>query len=129
MARRLPVIVLTLFAAINVARGGIHSFAPDGGAQSIAGLDLGSQGATMLALFASIGLMQLSLGVFEFWVLTRNRTLLIPVLAFQTANTLLGVIHLYFYRPLPVVVPGAAFNLGLLGLLTLTWAVYLTRNR
>ncbi len=129
MVRRLPSITLALFAAINILRGSIHSFAPDGGAHSIAGLDLNSQSATILALFASIGLMQLSLGLFELWVLARKPALVIPVLALQSVQTLLGVVHLYFYRPLPVVVPGAAFNLGLLAVVALTWIAYLTRNR
>lgn len=129
MIGRLPTFVLALFSAINVARGSIHSFAPDGGALSIAGLDLGNQSTTIVALFASIGLMQLSLGLFELWVVARNRALVVPVLCLQTLNTCLGVIHLYIYRPLPVIVPGAAFNLGLLAILTLTWILYLSRNR
>lgn len=129
MIGRLPTFVLALFAAINVARGSIHSFAPDGGAHSIAGLDLGNQSTTIIALFASIGLMQLSLGLFELWVVARNQPLVVPVLSLQTLTTCLGVIHLYIYRPLPVIVPGAAFNLGLLAIVTLTWILYLSRNR
>ena len=53
--RRLPPIVLALFALINLARGSIHAFAPDGGAHSIAGLDLSTNARTILSLFARLG--------------------------------------------------------------------------
>jgi hypothetical protein len=125
MRRRLPALVLALFAVINIGRGSIHAFAPDGGAHSIAGLDLGSDAVTIVSLFATIGLMQLVLGLFQLWVLLRARAFVLPVLALQTALTVTGAIHLHWYRPLPVVVPGAAFNLGLAVLLIATWAIVL----
>lgn len=119
----MPAAVLALFSVINIVRGCIHAFAPDGGAHSIAGLDLGTDAPTIVSLFATIGLMQLVLGLFQLWVLVRARNLVLPVLALQTAQTIAGVIHLQLYRPLPVVVPGAAFNLGLAALLLVTWGV------
>lgn len=129
MRQRLPLFVLGLFAAINLVRGGIHSFSPDGGAGSIAGLDLSADAATIIALFATIGLMQISLGGFQLWVVMARRDLVLPVLALQTVQTLLGTIHLWLWRPLPVVVPGAGFNLALLALLGVTWASIVFRGR
>jgi hypothetical protein len=117
--------MLALFAVLNIGRGAIHSFAPDGGAHSIAGLDLGAEAVTIVSLFATIGLMQIALGLFQLWVVLRGRALVLPVLALQTLQTVLGAVHLHWYRPLPVVVPGAAFNLGLAVLLIAVWAVVL----
>lgn len=128
----LPRLVLVLFAVINLGRGAVHSLAADGGAHSIAGLDLSGDATTIVSLFATIGLMQASLGAFELWVVVRRSDLVLPVLpvlALQTLQTLLGVVHLWVYRPLPVAVPGAGFNLALLGLLGIGWGVILARKR
>jgi hypothetical protein len=121
-------LLLALFAVINLGRGAVHAFAADGGAHSIAGLDLSGDAVTIISLFASIGLMQASLGGFELWAVLRRPELVIPLLALQTLQTGLGVIHLWLYRPLPVVVPGAGFNLALLGLLAIGWGLILTRK-
>ncbi|MBV9045218.1 MAG: hypothetical protein JO294_08860, partial [Alphaproteobacteria bacterium] len=56
--RRIPVIVLAFFALLNIGRGCIHAFAPDGGAHSIAGLDLSTNAQTILSLFAGLGFHQ-----------------------------------------------------------------------
>jgi hypothetical protein len=122
-------IVLALFACINIGRGAIHAFAPDGGAHSIAGLNLGDEAATILALFATIGLMQLTLGGFQLWAVLQRPDLVLVLLAFQTVQTVLGTWHLWFWRPLPVAVPGAMFNLVLIGVLLLTWGFTVTRKR
>ena len=42
----IPRMVVGLMGLINLVRGAIHAFAPDGGAHSIAGLDLGDDSAT-----------------------------------------------------------------------------------
>lgn len=121
--RRVPPLVLAFFALLNLARGSIHAFAPDGGAHSIAGLDLSSNAQTILSLFAGLGLHQIVMGCFQIFVLLRRRDLILIALALQTAETALGVANLYFYRTFPVVVPGEIFNTGLLGLLVLTLAI------
>lgn len=94
----------------NFGRGCVHAFAPDGGAHSIAGLDLSNARQTILSLFAVMGFHQLVAGAFQLYVLTLRRDLVLLALVLQTAETLLGVINLYFYRTLPVAVPGARFN-------------------
>ena len=118
--RRIPVTVLTLFAVINTVGGCIHAFASDGGAQSIAGLDLSHDKPTILSLFAALGFHQLVMAAFQVFVLVVRRDLVVIALALQAAETALGLLNLYFYRTLPVVVPGQAFNAALLVLLAVT---------
>ena len=122
--RRFALAVLALFALINAGRGAIHAFAPDGGAHSIAGLDLsGGSRTTILSLFAALGFHQLIMAGFQLFVLAFRRDLVVIALVLQTAETAFGVANLYFYRTFPVVVPGRAFNTGLLVLLVLTLAL------
>jgi hypothetical protein len=121
--RRIPLVVLALFAVINAVRGGIHAFAPDGGAHSIAGLDLSGDTRTILSLFAALGFHQLVMAGFQIFVLAVRRDLVVVALALQAAETALSLANLYFYRSFPVVVPGQLFNVALLVLLALTLAV------
>ncbi len=113
--RFIPVIVLALMGLINLGRGAIHAFAPDGGAHSIAGLEATP---TVLSLFATLGLSQMAKGVFELAVVARSRTwgrgLVALFLAMQAVDTALAMANLYLWRPLPVSVPGQPFNLVLL---------------
>jgi len=123
MLRAIPVAVLALFALINLARGAIHAFAADGGAHSIAGLDLSTNRQTIIALFASLGFSQMVMGAFQAFVVLARRDLVWLFLALQTATTALGVANLYLYRPLPVTVPGQPFNLALLGVALIALAL------
>jgi len=122
--RWIPRVVLGLTGLINLVRGGIHAFAPDGGAHSIAGLDLGDDSATVLSLFATLGLQQIVLGLFELYVLGAPR-LVTLFLALQTLTTAVALINLYAWRPLPIVVPGQPFNVAIFAiqLVALTIAV------
>lgn len=112
--RRFPIAVLALMGLINIGRGGIHAFAPDGGAHSIAGLDLTTNTATVLSLFATLGLGQIVKGGFELWVVLRRPGLVALFLAMQLADTAAAMVNLYLWRPLPVTVPGQPFNLALM---------------
>lgn len=116
-ARVFPYAALGLLMLTNFGRGCIHAFAPDGGAHSIAGLDLSHARQTILSLFAVLGFHQLVAGGFELYVLAWRRDLVLLALVLQTAETMLGVFNLYVYRPLPVAVPGAPFNAALLAIL------------
>jgi hypothetical protein len=126
--RTIPVVVLALLAFINVGRGCIHAFTPDGGAHSIAGLDLTNDRQTVLALFAQLGLGQIVMGLFEGFVLVFRRDLVAIVLALQTADTVVGDANLYFYRVLPVHVPGAPFNAVLSVILVVALLIALTQR-
>lgn len=109
-----PVIVLALMGLINLGRGAIHVFAPDGGAGSIAGLDLSSNAPTIIALFASLGFGQVVTGAFQLFVAARLRDVVWLMLAMQAADTALTLVNLYLWKPLPVTVPGQPFNVVLL---------------
>jgi hypothetical protein len=126
VARAIPLLALAMMAVINVGRGCIHSFAPDGGAHSIAGLDITTDRQTILALFAQLGMQQIVLGLFEFFVLFFRRDLIVIALGLQTAGTLAGAFNFYLWRVLPVHVPGAPFNAGLSVVLVVAFLIALT---
>jgi hypothetical protein len=117
---RILSLLLAVLAVINTVRGCIHAFAPDGGAHSIAGLELSGDARTVLSLFAVLGFHQFVMAGFQVFVLVFRRDLVIVALALQTAETAMGLINLYFYRTFPVVVPGQAFNAALLVVLAVT---------
>ena len=120
LLKRIPLAVLTLFAIINIARGCIHLFAEDGGASSIAGLDLSTNPQTILALFAVVGASQLATGVVETWVVLNGRKYLLFMLSLQTLMTSFAVLNMYLWRNFPVEVPGKTFNTVLLFVLIAT---------
>lgn len=121
--RFVPMLVLGFMMLINFVRGAIHAFAPDGGAHSIAGLDITQNAQTILSLFATLGMQQIAMGLFQLFVLVFRRDLILIALALQTVETAFGVVNLYLYRTFPVVVPGAGFNAGILAVLTLATAI------
>jgi hypothetical protein len=115
--------------AINLGRGAIHAFAPDGGAHSIAGLDLGDDSATILALFAMLGLEQIVLGLFEIYAVLRAPRFITLLLALQTITTAVSLINLYAWRPFPVIVPGQPVNVALFALQLVALVIALTARR
>lgn len=121
-----PSIVLGLFALMNLARGGVHVFSPDGGAGTIAGLDLSTSADTIIPLFALIGVNQMGVGLFEGFILAARRDLVTLGLGLQALLTAGAVANLQFWRPLPVEVPGEVFNTILLPIVVFAWlgAVY-----
>lgn len=127
--RLVPLIVLGLLTLLNFARGSIHAFAPDGGAHSIAGLDLTQGRQTILSLFAVMGFHQLVTGLFQLYVLVWRRDLVALALVLQTIETALNVANLYFYRTMPVHVPGAPFNAVILAVLVATTALALVQKQ
>lgn len=66
---------LTLFSLLTIGPGCIHTFAPDGGAASIAGIDLSRDGPVIVAVFAWAGPTQIALGLLALVVSLRYRPL------------------------------------------------------
>ncbi len=66
---------LGLVALLTLGPGLIHSFLPDGGAQSIAGLDLGDRRDLVVGVFRWEGATQLALGLGMLAVAVRYRPL------------------------------------------------------
>jgi hypothetical protein len=73
---RLPFYLLLFIATIGTARSLIHIFAPDGGAGSIAGMDLTIPGANgIIFAFALWGSAQLIYALLQWLVIFRYRSL------------------------------------------------------
>jgi len=72
---------LTLFSVLTIVPGCIHSFVPDGGAGTIAGLDLSQNGRVIIALFAWAGATQIAFGLACLVVSLRYRSLVPLMLA------------------------------------------------
>lgn len=70
---------LALAAVLTLAPGAIHSFTPDGGAGTIAGLDMGNRPDLVRSLFAWEGATQLAYGLVMLAVALRYRPL-VPLL-------------------------------------------------
>ena len=74
---RLPFYIFILIAAIGVVRSCIHIFSPDGGAGSIAGMDLTVSGANeVIFAFALWGSAQLIYALLQWVVILRYRSLI-----------------------------------------------------
>jgi len=77
---KLPMLVFWLIAVVSTARSLIHIFSPDGGAGSIAGLDLSVEGADGIVFaFALWGSAQLVLAVIQ-WIVSLRYRSLIPMM-------------------------------------------------
>lgn len=117
-------VLLALLTIVSTVRSLIHVFAPDGGAASIAGLDVQVEGGrNLIALFAQWGWVQLLLALTTIVILLRYR-FLVPfawtLVALEWGGRLLLLAPL---KPLVVAAPppGAVgnavfFPLALLGL-------------
>lgn len=71
--------LLAVLAVLTIVPGAIHSFLPDGGAGSIAGLDLETGGAAIVALFHWAGPTQVAFGAMMLAAALRYRPL-VPLL-------------------------------------------------
>jgi hypothetical protein len=92
LGSRIPLYVLGVTAAMGTVRSLIHMFAPDGGAGTIAGMDL-SQGAANVAFsFALWGSAQLVYAALQWLVLLRYRSLVPLMWLVQLVETLLRVV-------------------------------------
>src|SRR5262252_2469107 len=72
---------LTLFSALTIVPGCIHTFARDGGAGTIAGIDLSQNGRVVIAVFAWAGATQIAFGLATLAVSLRYRSLVPLMLA------------------------------------------------
>lgn len=98
--------VVALFGFLNLFRGSVHTFLPDGGAGVIAGFDLSHSRQTILFLFAVMGVDQLSIGVVDLIIAFRARGLALPALWFHTLQLTLAEIVFVLYKPAPGRPPG-----------------------
>ncbi len=85
----IPWLALILVAGIGTVRSLIHIFSPDGGAGSIAGMNLAVTGAKeVIFSFALWGAEQLIFALIQWMVIVRYRSLIPIMWAFQLLETL-----------------------------------------
>jgi hypothetical protein len=128
---RIPFYFLILVAVVSTVRSLIHVFAPDGGAGSIAGIQVNVQGgANIIALFAQWGALQLILAILYWLVILRYRFLVPTMLAVVIIEQLfrLGAGQL---KPLDIAAPppGAIGSQLLLPLAFVAFLWSLRRNK
>jgi hypothetical protein len=104
---------LVALTVLTTARSLVHVLAPDGGAGSIAGIDISvAGGANIVAVFAQWGWTQLLLALAGWVVIVRYRFLIPAVLLLQLLDwggrTLVGVLKPFVVDAPP---PGAYGNL------------------
>jgi hypothetical protein len=125
---KLPVVVFTILAIVSTVRSCVHIFAPDGGAGSIAGMDLSVQGAQGIVFaFALWGSAQLVYALIQLTVALRYRSLvpaMYVLLAIETMLRMLvgklkpatflhtppGAIGNYVVLPLSILMLGLCFS-------------------
>lgn len=88
-------------AVLTVGPGLIHSFLPDGGAETVAGLDLGDRRELVISVFAWEGATQLALGLAMLVVALRYRPLTPLFLALLALERGLMTIQAWALKPGP----------------------------
>ena len=83
---------LGLLAIGSIVPGCIHYFLPDGGAEVIAGLDLGEQRALVIGVFAWMGATQIPYGLAQLAVSARYRSLVPLFLALALMERTLAAV-------------------------------------
>ncbi|MEQ1809631.1 MAG: hypothetical protein ABL889_06885 [Terricaulis sp.] len=83
---------LGLLAIGSIIPGCIHYFLPDGGAEVIAGLDLGAERSLIIGVFAWMGATQIPYGLAQLAVATRYRSLVPLFLALALIERTLAAI-------------------------------------
>jgi len=129
---KLPAYVFAVLAVISTVRSCVHIFAPDGGAGSIAGIDLSGSGAPGIVFaFALWGSAQLVYALVQLAVAFRYRSLVAAMYLLLLVETLLRMLvgHLkpitFTHTP-----PGAIGNQVILPLsLVMLGACLWTANR
>jgi len=125
---KVPYYFLILVAVASTIRSLIHIFAPDGGANTIAGIDITVQGgANIIALFGQWGALQLLLALF-YWLAIFQYKFLIPAMLAVVVLEQLFRIGAGLLKPLEIASPppGAIGSQILLpiAILAFLWSLY-----
>jgi hypothetical protein len=114
---RTTLLVLFLLGLVNLARGSIHAFAPDGGLESIGGFDIESARETVLFFIGAIGVSQIAAGALDLWVVLRARTFAPALLVFELLKTGGQIVESQFVKVAPNDYPGERFAIVLFAIL------------
>ncbi len=90
---------LTLLSVFTILPACIHTFLPDGGAGVIAGLDLGTCGPMVVALFAWAGATQIVFGLTTLLVSLRYRDLVPLMLGLTIVERGLHALNGWLLKP------------------------------
>jgi len=90
---------LAVLAVLTIVPGSIHAFLPDGGAVTIAGLDLGPAATTIIGLFAWAGATQIVHGLAMLAVALRYRTLVPLYLALVLVERAVMTLNWWVLKP------------------------------
>jgi hypothetical protein len=133
---KIPLYIFTLYAILSLVRSCIHVFTPDGGAGSIAGMDLSVAGADgIIFAFALWGSSQLLLAIIQLLVVIRYRSLVpfmwLMLILEILLRELVGKMKPVTFAHTP---PGAVGNQILLPLAALMlglslWSAYKQENK
>lgn len=129
MPSTLSLAAVALLGLINLGRGGIHLFAPDGGLEMIAGLDMGASRAIVLSFIGAVGAGQLTMAAVDFAAVAFFRPFVRPLLLIHTLQAALAVFLLFVWRPLPHDVPGQWGALAALVVIGLVTTIEYSRTR
>ena len=124
-------IIFLLVTIFTIVRSCIHILAPDGGAGSIAGIDLSvAGGSNIVSIFALWGLSQLLMGIVYLVVFFRYKSL-IPFMYLLILAEYSGRIAIGFIKPLIVIhtPPGAIGDYILIPLAILMLILSLNRPK
>jgi len=124
----LSIATIAILGLINVGRGAIHVFAPDGGLKMIAGLDTAAAPEVALSLIGGVGAGQLTFALVDFLVVFGQPMLIRPLLLIHTVQLLLTVFLLFVWRPMPQDIPGQWGALGALVIVSFIAAREISRK-
>ena len=104
---KVPIIILGGHAILNLFRGSMHFFLPEGGSVAIAGLDIGNgdQRKIIISIFATLGASQIVWSALQIYVLFYAKKMVPLILTLTTILTGMGVIIIYVFKPLPITAP------------------------
>ena len=103
---RISIALIAVLGLVNLFRGSIHVFAPDGGLEMIAGLDIAGGRQILLSFIAAVGAGQLAFALVDATAIFLQRNLIRPLLLIHVVQEALGVFILFVWKPLPHAVPG-----------------------
>lgn len=96
---KISIVILALFGVINIILGSINLFIPDGGAESIAGIDISDSSEFIILLLAIIGLFLIIIGIIDLTIALRYRDFLPLVLGITTLQQLICFLIIWFIKP------------------------------
>jgi hypothetical protein len=132
LSHDIPCLALIGIGLVNLVRGGFHWLAPDSGAGIVAGMNLSYANANdVIFLLASIGLMQVFLGIWYIYFAIWQRSLIPFALLTEVMKNALELLSEYTFKHPVAPVPGrfAHWTILILSALALLLSLYSRREQ